>query len=77
MYHIIISILTCRILGIPMPSIDFLREAYGRRDCTIQMETDVAIETIDQLSIYTCVCSCCKLNVCKFTGLQVQFAVGE
>ena len=25
----------------------------GRRDCTIQMETAVAIERIDQLSIYT------------------------
>ena len=53
MYRIIISILTCQILGIPMPSIEFYEKQDGRRDCTIQMETAVAIETIDQLSIYT------------------------
>ena len=46
--------------------------------CTIERETAVAMETIDQLSTYihvhVCVCSCIELSFCQFTA-RIQFAV--
>ena len=57
MYHIILSSLTCPILGIPVPSYDPYEKQDGRRHRTIDAiyhvrETAVAMDLIDQLSTY-------------------------